>query len=801
MPRYEYVLDLRSPFADRERPRVAIVAGDVGVIHEAIATVQLGRRVRDRIGGLGGDELAHGGLPGERLAVVVAPAGVVDDGPGDVRVAGHIGHCERDRLMSRELLSERAPRLDVVERRVEAPLSEPDRDRREGDASPREEAERVREPAALLPEQGVGTDVHVVERDRVGVARPPTHLAVLGADRGARRVARHDECRDPGAVVVPRGAREDDEVARQRGAGVRDELLRAVEHPAAVRAARGRRHPRDVGPAAGLGDRGPDEHLPLHHLRDQVLALALGAHVRHQPPVHPVRVCSHGERAVDARELLEGDGEARQLGAVAAVLHRDHQPEHAESGELPDELGGEAPLPVAFDRPRRDALDAEPPQLLTPRALLVARAPRGFDAGTVPLARHRPSSVPPRSAALRSAAATHMLPCRRWAANPVAAGGWRRPQPQIPLSSPTTGANTTALRRSRARFAGGVRMRAAVLRGEAGSGDLVVTDVPVPAPGPGEVLVRVLRTGICGSDVHFVLDGRARPAYTPIVLGHESVGVVEALGEGVTTPAPGTRVSVVPLITCGVCPRCRRRRSVICRQRACLGCDVEGSFAELLVVPARNLLPVPEALADEFAAVATDSVATAYHAVATRGRLAPGDSVVVWGVGGLGLSAVGVARALGAAEIVAVDPRAEARAWALETGADVALAPEEALDHIRRAGGADVAFEFVGSASTVEQAVRSLDDGGRAVVVGVGPEHVHVGRLMTFVLREREVLGSYGAEPEEVRDVLDLMATGRLHLPRVVGDVIPLGAIVEGMQRVQAGETGGSRIVIDVPAP
>ena len=341
-------------------------------------------------------------------------------------------------------------------------------------------------------------------------------------------------------------------------------------------------------------------------------------------------------------------------------------------------------------------------------------------------------------------------------------------------------------------------MRAAVLRGEAGSGLLAIEDVPVPEPGPGEVRVRLLRSGICGSDVHFVLDGRARPAFTPIILGHESMGLIDQVGVDVDTLATGDRVSVFPLVTCGECARCRAGRSVICTQRLCLGSDIDGTFADYAVVPARNVVPVPDDVPDAVAAVATDSVATAYHAVATRGGVRPGSRVAFWGTGGLGLSGVAIARALGADRIVAVDPRPEARAWALESGADEAYDPDGALDRISGSGGVDVSFEFVGSQRTVEQAVRSLDDGGRAVVVGVGPDQISAGRLMTFVLRERELVGSYGSEPDDLREVLDLVQSRRLRLPRLVGDVIPLAEILDGMRRVEAGDTGGSRIVVAI---
>lgn len=342
-------------------------------------------------------------------------------------------------------------------------------------------------------------------------------------------------------------------------------------------------------------------------------------------------------------------------------------------------------------------------------------------------------------------------------------------------------------------------MRAAVLHGRAGSGDLRTQEVAEPELGPGDVMIQVGMAGICGSDVHFVFDGKARPAYTPIILGHETMGRVADVGAGVQADLQvGQRVAIVPLVTCATCDRCRAGRTVICEDRGCLGADLEGSFADLLAVPERNVLPVPDTLSDELAAVATDSVATAYHAVALRGGVGPASRVVVWGTGGLGLSAVGIARTLGAETVIAVDPREEARTWALATGADEAWEPDGVVERLQGLGGADVSLEFVGTAATAELAVRSTASGGRAVIVGVGDGHVSAGRLMTFVLREREVVGSYGAEPGEVAEVIDLMARGDLVLPHVVGDVVPFDDLLASVARVRDGRTVGSRIVVDV---
>jgi D-arabinose 1-dehydrogenase-like Zn-dependent alcohol dehydrogenase len=224
--------------------------------------------------------------------------------------------------------------------------------------------------------------------------------------------------------------------------------------------------------------------------------------------------------------------------------------------------------------------------------------------------------------------------------------------------------------------------------------------------------------------------------------------------------------------------------------------DVDGTFAEYVVVPSSSLVPVPAGVSDELAAIATDAIATAYHA-ARRGLVGPGRRVVVWGAGGLGLQAVGIARALGADHVIAVDPRADARDRAMLTGADEAVDPDAALAIVRSLGGADSALEFAGTVEAAALAVRSLTDGGRAVLVGAGNGHVDGGALATFAMREREIVGSYGSSRDELAEVLAMLASGALALPAAVGAIVPLDDIVDAVRLVRDGATGGARIVVD----
>jgi threonine dehydrogenase-like Zn-dependent dehydrogenase len=334
-------------------------------------------------------------------------------------------------------------------------------------------------------------------------------------------------------------------------------------------------------------------------------------------------------------------------------------------------------------------------------------------------------------------------------------------------------------------------VRAAVLD-DAG---LRVRDWPDPSVGPGEALVALTKVGICGSDAHFVIDKTTRPAFLPIVLGHEPAGQLVELGPGTQGPALGTRVALIPLVVCGVCARCRAGRTVTCPWRACLGADRDGCWADLVVVPVANLITLPDGIDDATAAVATDSVANAHHAVITRGALREGDDVAVWGAGGLGCAAIAIARTAGAGRIVAVDPSSSARARARAAGADEALTPEEAADAVAESR-VDLALEFVGRAASVRGAVRGLADGGRAVIVGLGDEPLAAGSQLALVLRERSVVGSYGAEPHEVATVIDQLANGTLRLPGLIAEEIELENVGEGVRRVAEGAVG--RVVVAI---
>ncbi len=347
----------------------------------------------------------------------------------------------------------------------------------------------------------------------------------------------------------------------------------------------------------------------------------------------------------------------------------------------------------------------------------------------------------------------------------------------------------------------GEKMRAARLHQV--KAPLAVEEIERPRPGPGETLLQVKACGICATDVHTALDGTVPTAYTPITLGHEPAGVVAEVGEGVEGWCRGDRVAVYPQVTCGACPQCREGRDAICVRTQVLGMHRDGAFAEFLLIPARNLVRIPDGVPFAHAAIMTDAVATPFHAVTKRARVRPGESVAIFGCGGLGMNAILICKMAGASRVIAVDVSDAALERALRVGADVAVNGQEGKPYkevisANRGRGVDVAFEFVGVNAAVDQAVRSLRRGGRAVIVGIGPEPIHVLPPFSFVYNDLSLIGSFGSDISDLERVADLAALGKLDLSESVSTVIPLERVNQGLSDLEKKVGNPVRIVVSM---
>jgi len=326
-------------------------------------------------------------------------------------------------------------------------------------------------------------------------------------------------------------------------------------------------------------------------------------------------------------------------------------------------------------------------------------------------------------------------------------------------------------------------------------------DVPTPAIGPRDVLVRVKAAGICHSDVHYRAGvSPVRPL--PLTLGHEVAGVVERAGAEVLNVKVGDRVCIHYMVTCGDCAYCSLGSEQFCTSGSMIGKYRNGGYAEYIGVPARNAFRLPDEVSFEQGAIMMCSSATSFHAL-RKGRLRPGESVAVFGVGGLGMSAVQLARAAGALDVVAVDIDAGKLALAERWGAlPVNAAQTEPVAEIKRltgGRGVDVALELIGLPLTMQQAFKSLAVFGRAVIVGLTDRTFEIAPYNDLLNKETEIIGASDHLASELPLLLDLARRGVLHLSGVITGTVPLeaGAINAAMDRLE--HFGGDGRVVIVP--
>ncbi|MCW2691247.1 MAG: zinc-dependent alcohol dehydrogenase [Mycobacterium sp.] len=329
---------------------------------------------------------------------------------------------------------------------------------------------------------------------------------------------------------------------------------------------------------------------------------------------------------------------------------------------------------------------------------------------------------------------------------------------------------------------------------------VALEDVPIPEPGSGEVLVKVAYCGICHSDLSLI--NGTFPAQVPVVTqGHEASGTIAQLGPDVTGWAEGDRVVVAAGRPCAVCPNCRRGDATNCLQVRLMAFAYDGAWAEYTVAQAAGLTRIPDNVPMEQAAILADAVSTPFGAVVRTGKVAIGESVGVWGVGGVGTHIVQLARLVGAVPVIAVDINPVVLDRALELGADYAFdsRDENLKDKIAELTGGrklDVAFDVVGLKTTFEQALDCLTVGGRLVGVGMSGESPTVGPTSMFGLTQRQALGHLGYKNVDIETLATLVSRGRLDLSRSVSEIIPLEDIAAGIEKLERQEGNPIRILV-----
>ena len=305
-----------------------------------------------------------------------------------------------------------------------------------------------------------------------------------------------------------------------------------------------------------------------------------------------------------------------------------------------------------------------------------------------------------------------------------------------------------------------------------------------PAVGAHDVLIRVKAAGICHSDAHYRA-GVSPVEPLPLTLGHEVAGVVEKIGADVQSFTIGDRVCVHYLATCGECAFCRAGTEQFCTTVQMIGKNRDGGYAEFIVLPERSVFRLPDEIPFEQGAILMCSSATSLHAL-HKARLRHGETVVIFGVGGLGISALQLAKHLGAAKVFAVDINPRKLELAKRFGAipiDASASdPVQQIKDLTTGRGVDVALELVGLSLTMRQAVQSLAILGRAALVGLTQSTFEIAPYSEILNKEAEIIGVSDHLAREIPMLLDLVGAGTLDLSEGVIRTVPLDAeVVNGV--------------------
>lgn len=346
------------------------------------------------------------------------------------------------------------------------------------------------------------------------------------------------------------------------------------------------------------------------------------------------------------------------------------------------------------------------------------------------------------------------------------------------------------------------RTMLALKKTQAGPGITVCRDVPVPGVGPRDVLVQVTHAGICGTDRHiYEWDAWSAARVQPgVTVGHEFVGTVAEVGEAVTRVKPGDRISGEGHIGCGQCEPCRTGNAHICERVDILGIDCDGCFAQYVKIPEDNAWPVHPSIPDEVAAV-FDPLGNAMHTVMAAG--VSGRSVLITGVGIIGLMAVNIARAAGAGTLLVTDTNPARLALARELGADHAFEASDAdwpqqARRLTHDQGPQVLLEMSGHPSAIRQGFAALRNGGTAALLGLPSTPVTLDLPNDIIFKGATVLGINGRRMFETwYQVESFLLSGRLHLDRIITHRLPLEQCEHGIKLMQQGEA--IKVVLDVP--
>lgn len=338
----------------------------------------------------------------------------------------------------------------------------------------------------------------------------------------------------------------------------------------------------------------------------------------------------------------------------------------------------------------------------------------------------------------------------------------------------------------------------ALVKKTAGRG-FVLSEVPKPVIRDDEVLIRVRRAGVCGTDVHIYewdawASGRCRP---PFVVGHEFAGDVEQVGTLVTDVRVGDRVTAEGHIVPELSYFSRTGQAHVDPQTKIIGVDRDGCFAEYIAMPARNVWHLDDAISYEIGGI-HDPMGNAFHTALTAPI--PGSVVLVTGCGPIGCFAVGIAKAAGASRVIATDPNARRRELARAMGAHDAVPPEGAADAVARASrglGADVVLEMAGVPSAVHQAFALARNGGRVQLLGIPAQPMEINLATEIIFKGITVYGVVGRRMYDTwLQMTQFMRAGTFDPTPVITHRLPMDKFDEAMRLIKDGEAG--KVVFEI---
>ena len=340
------------------------------------------------------------------------------------------------------------------------------------------------------------------------------------------------------------------------------------------------------------------------------------------------------------------------------------------------------------------------------------------------------------------------------------------------------------------------------LRKSAPGAGFTLERIAVPSIGPSDVLIRVKTVGLCGTDLHIYrwdhwAQRRVKP---PLTIGHEFAGEVAAVGSAVRAVRVGDRVSAEGHIACGVCRLCRTGQAHICERVAIIGVDIDGAFADYIRMPEGNVWKLDPSIPDTWAAV-FDPLGNAVHTVMAADVSVK--TVAITGVGSIGLMAIPVARAAGAATVFAIDVNPQKLALASRVGADatfLATQPDLVADIVARTGGdgVDVLLEMSGSGSAIDSGLAMVRNGGVAALLGIPSDDIEINLAERIIFKGLTVLGINGRRMFETwYQTQSLVTTGRVDLTPIITHELPFEAFDRAFALMQSGEAAKIVLTLD----